>query len=88
MATTGQLPSGNDLQGGIAVRSAADVGAIARMARKSQGLSQLDLAGLGNTGNRFIVELEAGKPTLQLQKALDTLALLGLEVLVRRKGGP
>lgn len=81
-----ELPSGTDLQSGVAVRSAAEVGAIARRVRKAQGLTQLDLAGLGNTGNRFVVELEAGKPTLQLQKALDALALLGLEVLVRSKG--
>ncbi|WP_346728209.1 helix-turn-helix domain-containing protein [Rubrivivax gelatinosus] len=48
-------------------------------------LTQLDLAGLGNTGNRFIVDLENGKPTVQLQKALDILDLLGLEVVVRSK---
>ena len=81
-----ELPSGIALKSGVAVRSAADVGAIARRVRKAQGLTQRDLAGLGNTGNRFVVELEAGKPTLQLQKALDALALLGLEVLVRSKG--
>jgi len=83
-----ELPSGIDLQRGVAVRSAAELGAIARTVRRTQGLTQLDVAGLGNTGNRFVVELEAGKPTLQLQKALDALALLGLEVLVRRRGSP
>ncbi|WP_229359077.1 helix-turn-helix domain-containing protein [Halomonas salipaludis] len=31
--------------------------------------------------------LERGKPTLQLQKVLDVLDLMGLEVVVRRKGG-
>ncbi len=29
--------------------------------------------------------LERGKPTLQLQKVLDTLDLMGLEVVVQRK---
>jgi hypothetical protein len=48
-------------------------------------LSQLDLAGLGNTGNRFIVDLESGKPTIQLQKVLDLLDLLGLEAVIRPK---
>ena len=43
------------------------------------------LAGLGNTGNRFIVDLENGKPTVQLQKVLDLMDLLGLEVVVRTK---
>ena len=48
-------------------------------------MKQLDLAGLGNTGNRFIVDLENGKPTVQLQKVLDLMDLLGLEVVVRTK---
>ena len=44
-----------------------------------------NLLGLGNTGNRFIVDLENGKPTVQLQKVLDLMDLLGLEVVVRTK---
>ena len=53
--------------------------------RRSQGLLQTDLAGLSGTGNRFVVDLERGKPTLQLQKVLDMLDLLGLEVRVAPK---
>jgi hypothetical protein len=49
-------------------------------------MTQMDILGLANTGNRFIVELEQGKPTLQLQKVLDVLDLLGLEVTIRKKG--
>ena len=45
----------------------------------------IHLAGLGNTGNQFIVDLERGKPTVQLQKTLDVLDLLGLAVVVRPK---
>ena len=45
-------------------------------------LRQIDLAGIGNTGNRFIVDIEKGKPTLQVQKVLD---LLGLELVARQK---
>ncbi|WP_319004835.1 hypothetical protein [Hydrogenophaga taeniospiralis] len=56
-----------------------------RNQRARLALRQLDVAGLGNTGNRFIVELENGKPTVQLQKVLDLLDLLGLEVVVRPK---
>lgn len=79
------LPLGNTLQDGVAVRNAADLGALVRAARREQGLTQLDLAGTANTGNRFVIDLEKGKPTLQLQKAIDALALLGLEVVIRRK---
>jgi HTH-type transcriptional regulator / antitoxin HipB len=67
------------------IRTSAQLGAIVRSQRQRLALRQLDVAGLGNTGNRFIVELENGKPTLQLQKVLDVMDLLGLEVIVQPK---
>jgi HTH-type transcriptional regulator / antitoxin HipB len=67
------------------VRSSEELGAYVRAQRKLLGLKQLEVAGLGNTGNRFIIELESGKPTLQLQKVLDIIDLLGLELTVRPK---
>lgn len=69
------------------IRQSEDLGKLVRQLRSEQGLLQIDLAGLAGTGNRFIVDLERGKPTLQLQKVLDVLDLLGLEVIVRCKGG-
>ncbi|WP_313623507.1 helix-turn-helix transcriptional regulator [Achromobacter sp.] len=66
----------------VAVHSSAELGELVRAVRRSQGLLQADLAGLSGTGNRFVVDLERGKPTLQLQKVLDMLDLLGLEVQV------
>ena len=69
----------------VVVRSASDLGALVRAARHAQSLRQSDLAGLSGTGNRFIVDLERGKPTLQLQMVLDMVDILGLEVVVRRK---
>lgn len=79
------LPLGKDLHEGVPVNSASELGALVRSVRREQGLTQLDLAGTANTGNRFVVDLEKGKPTIQLQKAIDALALLGLEVVIRRK---
>jgi y4mF family transcriptional regulator len=67
------------------IRSSVDLGAVIREQRKRLALKQLDLAGLGDTGNRFIVDVENGKPTVQLQKVLDLMELLGLEVVVRAK---
>jgi HTH-type transcriptional regulator/antitoxin HipB len=67
------------------VTSVEELGKIVLATRKSQGLTQADIAGLSNSGNRFIVDLEKGKPTLQMQKALEVLALLGLELVVRPK---
>ncbi|KRC73099.1 hypothetical protein D3C87_575160 [compost metagenome] len=66
----------------LPIHSSTDLGEVVRAARRSQGLLQTDLAGLSGTGNRFVVDLERGKPTLQLQKVLDMLDLLGLEVQV------
>lgn len=63
------------------------VGCIVRAQRKRLALKQLDIAGLGNTGNRFIVDLQNGKPTVQLQKVLDIMDLLGLELVVRPRRG-
>jgi HTH-type transcriptional regulator/antitoxin HipB len=80
------LPIGNYSGAEILVRSSTDLGSLVRAQRKRHALRQTDIAGLGNTGNRFVVDLENGKPTLQLQKVLDVLDLLGLEVVVRPKG--
>jgi HTH-type transcriptional regulator/antitoxin HipB len=69
-----------------AIMSVPELGALVRQARKAQGLTQADIAGLANTGTRFLVDLENGKPTIQLQKTLDVMALLGLELVVAKKG--
>ncbi len=84
-STAQDLPSGNCPDAETPIRSSAELGAVVREQRKRLALKQLDLAGLGNTGNRFIVDLENGKPTVQLQKVLDLMDLLGLEVVVRTK---
>jgi y4mF family transcriptional regulator len=81
------LPISHSTGSETPIRSSVALGAVIREQRKRLALKQLDLAGLGNTGNRFIVDLENGKPTVQLQKALDLMDLLGLEVVVRAKSG-
>jgi len=68
------------------VRTVADLGEIAGLVRKEQGLGQADVAGLNNCGIRFIVDLEKGKPTVRTQMVLDVLDLLGLEIIVKKKG--
>lgn len=66
--------------------SVADFGHVVQSTRKEQGLTQMDIAGLAHTGSRYIVDLEKGKPTIQMQKALEVLELLGLELVIRKKG--
>lgn len=80
-----ELPMGNSSCLYEKVSTAADLGRIVREQRRASGLRQIDLAGIGNTGNRLIVDIEKGKPTVQLQKVLDLLDLLGLELVVRQK---
>lgn len=71
----------------VAVTSSKDLGSLMRARRKKLDLKQTDLAGIANTGNRFIVDVENGKPTVQLQKVMDLLDLLGLELTVRPRTG-
>jgi len=59
---------------------ASDIGNTIRTARKAQGLRQDELAAAANVGVRFLIELEAGKETAQLGKALSVLAALGVQV--------
>ncbi|MDO9433861.1 MAG: transcriptional regulator [Hydrogenophaga sp.] len=78
------FPLGNS-SNPVVIRSSDDVGHLVREQRRALNLRQVDLAGIGNTGNRLIVDIERGKPTVQLQKVLDVLDLLGLELAVRQK---
>jgi y4mF family transcriptional regulator len=55
----------------------ATLGQAARSARKQLGLTQPQLALAAGVGVRFIVDLEAGKPTLRLENILRVLHALG-----------
>jgi y4mF family transcriptional regulator len=56
----------------------ADIGALVRSTRKASGLRQDELACACGVGLRFIVDLEAGKPTAQIGNVLVVLAGLGV----------
>jgi len=60
----------------------AEIGDIVRATRKAAGLRQDELAGAAGVGLRFIVDLEAGKPTAQIGKTLQVLAALGCSLEV------
>lgn len=81
-----KLQSGKKSSGETKISAVGDLGSVVQAVRKEQGLTQVDIAGLAGTGNRFIVDLEKGKPTIRMQLALDVLELLGLELVVRKKG--
>ena len=58
------------------------LGLLVRRERKAQNLKQAELAAVSGVGVRFIVDLEAGKPTLQLGKVLQVITTLGCEVQI------
>ena len=60
------------------LRTTKELGALVRETRMAQGISQEQLAGVANTGVRFVSDLENGKPTVQLEKVINVLEALGL----------
>lgn len=68
----------------------ADLGQTVRRTRKAQGLRQDELAAAAGVGLRFVVDLERGKPTVQLARALAVLDALGLRLQItdRQTDGP
>jgi len=60
------------------LNDAKSFGKAIRAARKKQGISQTQIAAVANTGVRFISDLENGKPSVQLDKALKVAWLLGI----------
>jgi len=62
------------------IRSPQHLGDALRTARKQLGLTQPQLALAAGVGVRFIVDLEAGKPTLRLENVLRVIDALGGEV--------
>lgn len=64
----------------ISIRSPQQLGDALRAARKLLGLTQPQLALAAGVGVRFIVDLEAGKPTLRLENVLRVIDALGGEI--------
>lgn len=59
------------------IRSPQQLGHALRAARKQLSLTQPQLALAAGVGVRFIVDLEAGKPTLRLENVLRVIDALG-----------
>ena len=53
------------------------LGDVVRQTRKALSLTQPQLARAAGVGVRFIVDLEAGKPTVRLENVLRVLQALG-----------
>ncbi|HEX9881518.1 MAG TPA: helix-turn-helix domain-containing protein [Hyphomicrobium sp.] len=68
---------GSDIDAGARTQ-ARHFGALVRERREAMKMRQDDLALATGVGRRFILELEAGKPSCQLGRALVVAAAVGL----------
>lgn len=66
--------------GTTVVTKVADLGHLVRAARKRLKLSQQEFGDLAGVGRRFVSELEAGKPTLEIGKVLACAAAAGIDL--------
>jgi transcriptional regulator with XRE-family HTH domain len=64
------------------ILSAADFGAAVREKRKALGYTQSLVAAYSGCGVMFISNLERGKPTAEIEKAITVLNTLGLDLTV------
>ena len=66
-----------------AIRNSEALGKRIRALRRAQKITQAQLAGLANTGIRFIGDLENGKETCHIGKVLRVIETLGVDMLIR-----
>ncbi|MDE1995563.1 MAG: helix-turn-helix transcriptional regulator [Rhizobiaceae bacterium] len=62
------------------IKTARDLGELIRERRRALGWTQAELAVRCGTGERFIVELEGGKPSCHLEKSLIAARAVGIEL--------
>jgi len=56
------------------------LGSLIRERRQLLQLTQNEVASLAGCSKLFIVQLEAGKRTIRLEKLMDVLTVLGLQI--------
>ena len=69
------------------VRSASDLGALVRRARKSMSMNQAQFAAHAGVGRRFVSELESGKASLEFDRVMACAEAAGVDLVARIRGG-
>jgi y4mF family transcriptional regulator len=64
------------------------IGKLIRETRKKMGVTQRDLALTSGTGIRFVIDLEKGKTTCEIGKALTLLNTLGIRMTLTPPPAP
>lgn len=67
-------------------RTAKQIGAIIRRARRNDGLTQIDLGKRIGLRQATISRLEKGEEETKLSTLLDALSALGLEIIIDKRG--
>jgi HTH-type transcriptional regulator / antitoxin HipB len=67
------------------IKSCKDLGIEILKARKAQNLTQKKIAALCGFGERFIIDLEKGKPTCSIDKAIEVAQMLGIKLVIDKK---
>lgn len=70
-----------------AIQSTEELGRAIRDERKTQGLTQSDLAAASGVSLRYISELERGRASAGVGRALRVVRMLGLRVVLERPEG-
>lgn len=68
------------------IKETTDLGIAIRTRRKELGYTQAFLADYTGVSTSFLSELENGKETIQLNKLMEVLSLLGMDLYVVRRG--
>ena len=68
------------------MRDTADIGRAIRARRRELGYTQAFLAGYAGVSTSFLSDLENGKETIQINKLLEVLSLLGMDMGIERRG--
>ena len=64
----------------IEAHTVAKIGEVIKKVRKEQKVTQVQLAQLSNVSYRFVLDLEAGKETIQLGKVVAVMETLGMRI--------
>jgi len=69
------------------IMNSTDLGATIRAERKRLKVTQKELAMVAGVGLRFLIELERGKTTSQIEGVFKVLQALGLKLMIEMPEG-
>ena len=68
------------------IRTAEDLGRMLREERKRQGYTRAELAEAAGVGVTYVINIEHGKQTAEIGKALHLVELLSIDLVAERRG--